>query len=212
MPEEDEAKSGLKSEIAELKPRDEKGHFIRVEKPQNPKGPQNPISRFFSKHTRYSKNQDDLLDIRVGNPLRRIVHLLEDIKKQRAFSFTLKGSLGIMGVFLALSVFGIFGGGQILCDRGNRTEIGVIKTLSVLESDSSTIPVLSRVLDYFAPRQWRNKVVLIRNDETVINLPYSRKVDFTKYVNYPVIATGSYNSCSQSLTITEPNGLQVYTR
>jgi len=37
------------------------------------------------------------------------VELLQDIKKQKAFSFTLKGSLGIAGVALALGMFGIFG-------------------------------------------------------------------------------------------------------
>lgn len=212
MAEEDVAKSELKSEVAKHKPRDEEGHFIHVEQPKNPQSPRNPISRFFSEYTHYSKNQDDLLDLRIGNPLRRIIHLLEDIKRQRAFSFTLKGSLGIMGVFLALSVFGIFGGGQILCDKGNRTEIGVIKTLNILESDSSRVPILSQFLDYFAPKQLRNKIVLIKNDETVINLPYSGNVNFTKYVDYTVIATGSYNSCSQSLVIKDANGLQVYVR
>lgn len=208
----DTAKSELRREVAEHRPRDDKGRFIRVGKPQNPKTPQNPISRFFTEHTYYSKNQDDLLDLRVGNPLRRIVQLLEDIKRQRAFSFTLKGSLGIMGVVLTLSVFGVFGGGQVLCEKGNRSEIGVIKTLSILEPNAPTIPVLSQFLDYFAQKQLHNKIVLIKNDETVINLPYSRNIDFTKYIGYTIIATGSYNSCSQSLAITDSNGLQIYVR
>lgn len=48
------------------------------------------------------------------------------------------------------------------------------------------------------------------NDETVISLPYSKKVDLTKFVNYPVIATGNYNSCSQNLTITDPTAIEIF--
>jgi len=94
-------------EVAKSEARDDKGHFIHVEKPspeqpQNPQPPQepqhqNPVSKFLSDHTRYDKSQDDLLDVHVANPLRRIAQLLEDIKRQKAFSFTLKGSLGLAG-------------------------------------------------------------------------------------------------------------------
>lgn len=231
MPEE-ENKSELKSEIAKAKPRDEEGHFVHAEPPNsNPShssNPSNPLTQFLGEHTHYSKSKDDLLDIHVGNPLRRITNILEEIRKQKAFSFTLKGSLGIMGVFLALSVFGIFGGGKILCDRGIQSEIGTIKTLQVLDSDPSTIPMLSFIIDYFAPKQMHNRTVLVKDNATVIRLPYSRNIDMTKFVNYPVypeftprvhseeqsrrvIATGNYDSCSQTLSVNDPSAIEIYT-
>src|SRR3990167_4871923 len=98
----EKVKSELKSTVAENKPRDSEGHFVRVEKPDTPPKPQGALDKFFGEHVGYHRNQDDLLDVRVGNPLRKIVELLEDIKRQKAFSFTLKGSLGIAGVALAL--------------------------------------------------------------------------------------------------------------
>lgn len=215
----------LKSEIAQQKPRDEEGHFIHTDQTQpsseaSAKADQNPISKFFSEHTHYSKSQDDLIDLHIGNPLRRIALLLEDIKRQKAFNFTVKGSLGIMGVILTLSIFGIFGGGQILCDRGTQVEIGTVRQLQITQEDpSSGIPVLSQILDYFRPKQMRPKFVLIKNDETVIQLPYSNKVDFAGFTNpvFPqisekVIATGNYNSCSQTLTIKSPSALEPYNK
>lgn len=209
MPE-DKIESELKSEIARHKPRDEEGHFVHVEPPQSPKPPQNPIEKLFSHNVHYSKNQDDLLDVHIGNPLRRITKLLEDIKKQKAFSFTLKGSLGIMGVFLALSVFGIFGGGKILCDKGVQTEIGRVKTLQVMDANPSTIPVLSLIIDYFAPKSLHNRHVLIRDDQNVIRLLYSHNVDITQYANYPVIVTGDYDACAQIITVTNPSAVEIY--
>ncbi len=215
----------LKSEIAQQKLRDEEGHFVHTEQPtgsfeSNEKPAGNPISKFFSEHTHYSKSQDDLIDLHVGNPLRRIALLLEDIKRQKAFNFTLKGSLGIMGVLLTLSVFGIFGGGQVLCERGTQVEIGTVRQLQIVEEDPSTgIPVLAQILDYFRPVQKRPKFVLIKNDESVIQLPYSRNVDLTKFTNpispdlgQKVIATGNYNSCSQTLTVKNPLAVEPYNK
>src|SRR5436190_1901612 len=112
-----EGLSPAKSVAAKKRVRDENGHFFSPEPVVPPPPPpivtpksSNPLSTFFSTNTHYDKNKDDLLDVHVGNPLSRITKLLEDIKKQKAFNFTLKGSLGVMGVVLVLSVFGIFGG------------------------------------------------------------------------------------------------------
>ncbi|MBI3984426.1 MAG: hypothetical protein HY344_00575 [Candidatus Levybacteria bacterium] len=168
-----------------------------------------PISKFFKENTHYSKTKDDLIDIHVGNPLYRIVELLEDIKKQKAFSFTLKGSLGIMGVFLALSVFGIFGGGKILCDKGSQSQIGEIRVLNIEDNIPSQIPLLDPFLDYFAPRQTYKRTVLIKNDGDVVRLPYVRNLDFSKYLDQYVIATGNFDSCGQTLTLEDKEGMEM---
>lgn len=226
---EDEETREKKSEIAEQKPRDAEGHFIPtpepVVNPPTPTPPTNPFSKILSEVERtkllsevngqasvVKSSSDDLLDVHVGNPLRKIVVLLEDIKKQKAFSFTLKGSLGIAGVALALGVFGVFGGGQILCERGVQSQIGTVKVLNTTEVESSGVPVLSQILDYFSPKQTHNKTVLIKPDYTVVSLPYSSKVDYTKFVEMPVIATGSYNSCSQTLTIVDNKDIQIFAK
>ncbi|HVZ67492.1 MAG TPA: hypothetical protein VG917_04455 [Patescibacteria group bacterium] len=175
------------------------------------KTPKDPIGKLISEHTEYSKNKDELLDIHVGNPLKRITELLEEIKKQKAFSFTLKGSLGIAGVFLALSIFGILGGGAILCDKGNQSQVGIVKVLNVKDTDNaSDLPVISLWINYFAPKHTYNRTVLVKQNGDIIRLPYSNKVDFSNYSNYQVLATGSYDSCSQSLTINDPSGIEVY--
>lgn len=138
-------------EIARTETRDNQGHFVKAGQPQTsqesptnaptgspetqakPAG--NAIWRFFAKYANSSKSQDDLIDAHIGNPFVKIMTLLEEIKRQKAFNFTLKGSLGIMGVVLTLSVFGIFGGGQILCDRGTQVEIGTVRQLQVSQED-----------------------------------------------------------------------------
>ena len=226
---EDEETREKKSEIAEQKPRDAEGHFIPtpepVVNPPTPTPPTNPFSKILSEVERtkllsevngqasvVKSSSDDLLDVHVGNPLRKIVVLLEDIKKQKAFSFTLKGSLGIAGVALALGVFGVFGGGQILCERGVQSQIGEVKVLDIKQESSAKILVIDNLLNLLNPKELDNRVVLIRNNETALAISYSKNVDVAKFINHPVIVTGSYNSCSQTITVNDAKGLQIYTK
>ena len=216
------AEESLKSVVAENKPRDEHGHFVKKEIPQVPTTPKNLATKLLEeingKSANVKESSDDLIDIHVGNPLRKIVTLLQEIKQQKAFSFTLKGSLGIAGVALALGVFGVFGGGQILCERGVQSQIGTLKVLNSTEVESSGVPVLSQILDYFSTKQTHNKVVLVKPDYSVISLSFrslgegGSKVDYTKFIEMPVIATGNYNSCSQTLTITDNKDIQIFAK
>lgn len=170
-----------------------------------------PVSKVISESTHVDHDSDKLLDIHVGNPLRRIAELLEEIKQQKAFSFTLKGSLGIAGVFLALSLFGVLGGGQILCDKGVQTQIGTVKVLNIKEVETaSDIPILSSFINYFGPRNTYNRTVIVTESGKAISVPYSRFAKIADYKNLKVAATGNYNSCSEELTISENTAIELY--
>ena len=198
----------LKSEVTENKPRDEEGHFINIPKITPTKS---VLDNFLLSHTGNYKSQDDLLDIKIGNPLGKIVKLLEEIKKQKAFSFTLKGSLGIAGVVLTLSVFGLFGGSQIICDKGIQTHIGVVRILNAREIYTPSVPMLSFVLDLIAPPQKliKNRIILIKQDNSTIYLPFKEAVDISKYNNNNVITTGRFNSCTQTLDIADITDIET---
>ncbi|RJQ38041.1 hypothetical protein C4559_02350 [Candidatus Microgenomates bacterium] len=182
-------------------------------------GKQNPIAHFFSEHTHahYPKKQDDLIDIHIGNPLRKIMQLLEDIKNQKAFSFTLKGSLGVMGVALALSLFGIFGSSKMLCDKGIQTQVGIVKELYSITQEES-IPIFDGIANYYnslllftSNTKTQNKrVILLKADNSTIFLPYLNNITYIPYLNRQIFATGQYDSCSQTLTPSSPLDLQLF--
>ena len=201
----------LKSEIAENRPRDDEGHFIPQEKVEEHEK-KSGFEKIFSENVHYDKGKDDILDVHVGNPLRKITQLLEDIKKQKAFSFTLKGSLGLAGVVLALGIFGVLGAGNLLCGKGIQKQIGVIKVLNVQEEEPATIPLLSNITDYFSPRAKHNSTILIKSDETIITIPYNKNINVSQYQNLPVVATGDYDACGQTLTLKDPSGMEVYVK
>ena len=182
----------------------------KEESPEEKAKKKDDVEKFISSNVHYNKNDDDVLDVHIGNPLTKIVKLLEEIKKQKAFSFTLKGSLGIAGVVLAFSFLGILGAGNMLCSKGVVSEIGTVQVLNIMEPDPPAIPVWSDFVAWFFPRSQRNAVVLVRDDDFVIHLPYKQGVKFDEYHGLPVIATGSYDACARSLTVDDQSGVEVY--
>jgi hypothetical protein len=215
--------SPKKSEIAKEKLRDDKGHFIHsspstqstpTEKPT----PEYPTIPGVAVH----KTNDDntLVDVHLNNPLHRITEILEDIKKQKAFSFTLKGSLGIMGVVLAFSVFGFFGTAHILCDKGIQTKSGTIKVIHPdLSEDqvpglygeiSSAVKYYSNLVTGTQTDVKRDTVryILYTADHEAIHLVPSSGITLQPVQNSSFFATGNYDSCSEEMRIEKAKNIE----
>lgn len=205
------AKDKLKSQATSSRPRDEKGHFISL---PDFKSAKNPLEKLLISHTGNYKDEEDLLDIRIGNPLRRVIALLEEIKRQKAFSFSLKGSLGLAGVILAISLFGIFGGGKMICDKGTQSIVGTVRVLNEREIYSKPVPLITYLLELVATpqKQIKNRMILIKNDLETVYLPFSEELDVSKFNSYPVIATGNYNSCSHELMVIDKDSIELFVR
>ncbi len=170
-----------------------------------------PISNFFKKNStvKKSKDDDELLDIRVGNPLKRITRLLEDIKNQKAFSFTLKGSLGIMGVALVIGSFGLFGGTKAFCQKGVQTKLGTLKILAFQDRQGDTWVDFVPILNSFFSKGMINRTVLITPNNEIfrIILPTNFPNSHLPSPNSQFV-TGSLDSCSNTITVEDGNGLQ----
>jgi hypothetical protein len=157
---------------------------------------------------------DTLLDVKIGNPLRKITQLLEDIKKQKAFSFTLKGSLGVAGIALIVTTFGIFGGTKAFCSKGTQSHIGTLQVLNMIDQPDRSIIVERMIVIWDAltgndfTRKPRQRMVLIKNDESVLTI--KERVEGLSITSFkgPVIATGDLDACSNTLTIKDINGIQ----
>lgn len=192
-------------QVAAQMERDSAGHFLK-------KAEENVKDTFshLEKNVQYNKNQDDLLNVHVGNPLKRITDLLEEIKKQKAFAFTLKGSLGLAGVAIALSVFGFFGGSKILCDKGTQTQIGTVRVLNTMEPESSNIPLIGFFVDFLrntlGTQTTHNRIVLELEDTSTIQLPLTKASPQT-FKDQLVYTTGPYDSCSRVL---KAQSIEVY--
>ncbi len=231
----DGKKTELEEEIAALPPGNEIPEAVLpVEEVDGVSG----VKEFLDKHVHPSQDKDELIDIHVGNPLRRIAQILEDIKKQKAFSFTLKGSLGIMGVAVALSFFGIFGGSKALCDKGTQSLIGKVQQLAYI--DEGDFPLLTQIADAYSvliggrPHEKpTTRLILVHEDKSTIHVQLARILDrggpipqwlaeilvprsYLQPAAYGLspmfVVTGQYDSCSRILTIKDPSAVEPYNK
>ena len=208
-----------KSEIASKRQRDAHGRFLPSPNTNNSKTKSdpdsartNPLTEFLHKETSVHKSQhDELIDIHVGNPLRKITELLEDIKRQKAFSFTLKGSLGVAGIAVVIGTFGIFGGSQILCDKGTQTKIGQVRELVYKEnSDRTLLSYIPFVESLFPDRKVPRKI-LLTPDGKIIHIVLNNKTSIASILPTDAFfLTGSYDSCSDTLKIDQQTGIQQF--
>lgn len=219
------------AEAAASQPHDAHGHFAPKPKPQpeqpgqstNSPAPQlspNPLTSFFHQQTKVSKtvNDDTLVDVHIGNPLRRITMLLEEIKRQKAFTFNIKGSLGMAGILLVLATFGIFGGTKALCNKGEQSHIGMIMQLNLPEP--LPVPsILERALNAWSTltgnttqiqSATHNRLVLVKQDQTVFHILDAIPSNVLFVSNVPYILTGDIDNCSQTITLKTPNAIQEY--
>lgn len=160
-----------------------------------------------------TKDDNTLVDVHVNNPLKKVLTLLEELKKQKAFTFDIKGSLGIAGILLVVSTFGLFGGDKLLCDRGTATQVGLVRILQITEdTDSLNLSWYDNMLvQYFGykPNVTKNRVVLLLSNGSPLHIV----TDFTDKLaglnGRSAFITGSYNSCSQTMTVTDEKGLEA---
>ena len=122
-----------------------------------------------------------------------------------------------MGVALTLSVFGIFGGSKMLCDKGIQTQVGLIKELDSNTIERSTVPILGAVFDYYNNLftsqntiSQKKRIILLKDDKTSIYLPSARGISYYNYLNAQVYATGQYDSCSQVLKPSDQSDIQPF--
>jgi hypothetical protein len=137
---------------------------------------------------------------------------LEQIKKQKAFSFTLKGSLGIMGIALVLGTFGFFGGTKALCDKGTMTKLGTMRELSFKENSERTFLYYIPFLDKLFPDRRVPRKILVQEDGKLIHIIGKNDVDFMVSTPGEKTLTGAYDACSETLTVDDQLGIQQFVK
>jgi hypothetical protein len=203
------------------RPHDTHGRFTHVDEPHPLQPPHIPLSSNKIPGVEIHKTSDDntLVDVHVNNPLHKVVQLLEDIKKQKAFSFDIKGSLGVAGIFLVLTTFGIFGGTRAFCSKGEHSHIGRVVVLTMVEEQSEPA-LVERMVNAWnvlmnpttptPPTIPTHKVVLVQSDKAVYHLIGIPVETVKAILNQQSIVTGEVDACSQTIKVEDSSSIQPY--
>ena len=195
--------------------RDKFGHFLKSKQENGA----NFITSLMKKNVIISKSQekiddDTLVNIHVNNPLTKIVDLLKDIKRQKAFSFSIKGSVGIMGMTVVLVGGGILGGSRIVCNKGTQARIGEVRVLEYSQPATSAEPIKDKIRAIFgrvatsAPMEakW---VILVNTRLDTIRLLNKNQTYLEAFAGQNVVAVGEFNGCNQELTVMD-GGIEAF--
>src|SRR5258706_9616372 len=121
-------KSKAKSKVAKKRVRNELGYFAPVVS--------GPISVSTSKAKSSDMgSSDDLVSIKVRNPLHKIVQILQEIKSHQATNFNLHFSIPLIALPVFIIAFlGVFqlGRAQVTCFPTFTSKIGTLKTITVM--------------------------------------------------------------------------------
>jgi len=153
-----------------------------------------------------NQNQDEeLVDIKVHNPLKRIYQLLTDIKKHQETTFAFKFTIPLIALPVAIAILLGVGGFQLgrlnpVCQTSFTTYFGRLYSLRVVKPASSSL--WSRWFSWLSvPQQViATQTVLQQVDQTlVINVPKSVNID--QFHNQQVAISGELNPCTQVLEV-----------
>lgn len=162
-----------------------------------------------------TSDPDTLVDVHVGNPISPVKKIWEEIKKQKAFSFSIKGSLGLAGIIIAISAFSIFGGTKIMCLAGQQSHIGVLMQLNIKEGQDS-LTIVDRIVNLWnrltgQPVKKSKRpgyiVVLVQEDKSVLQIKGEIPENLLTSAS-TVIITGDMDSCSRTITLKGQSAIQ----
>lgn len=217
MPEKPRTTSPVKAIIAAKRPRDANGHFIK--------------NNILSVDEESDPNDETLINLKVTNPLRRIIMILKDIKRRQATTIDLKFTIPLIAlpVFMLIA-FSLGKNSSVLaaCGGNVQTKIGLLYTLQATDSNQpglfeKTKQTLTTNLPFLAPllttnylpggstssgRQ-ANHQILIQRDNTAITIENPKNISLTTYNTRQVFVTGKVNTCENTIEVQNDSSVQL---
>lgn len=165
-------------------------------------------------HLSQDAEGEELIDIKVHNPLRRLYAFLDYLKTHGELKIAFRFTVPLVAVVtLALVAIGITGFSTLnrlasVCPTQNATRIGRLYRLTVEEGSSKPLSLFGIVLVPAAAPKLNTQTVLRDGSET-FTLTLPQNLDSTVFHEQTVAATGDFNPCSHTLAITSTRNLTL---
>ena len=166
------------------------------------------------------ETEDDatLIDIKVTNPLKRIYELLQDIKKHQSTTFSLRFTIPLIALPIFLLVAFHLGRGSYVCTQEFTSKKGIIKIVNI------DVPVVN---ENFFSNLWvklglpdtdgtstlyttNDRVLLDSQTGEIVQVLTAKAIDINKYQDRNVIVSGTYSTCTHTMTLNSENNISIY--
>lgn len=193
--------------------RDQKGHFVTNKSESS--GPTNILSNLI--HAGEGHDDTTLIDLKVTNPLRRIVEAIHDLKKHQSTTFSFKFTIPLIALPVFLFVAFQLGRVQTACNQSITSKVGIIKNIQV-QIPKENISWISWIWAFFPtlPKLEKNEQ-LMTEDRTILISPQSETItvlhhstlNLRSYENQKVLLTGKFSACSSIITLESEKNISM---
>lgn len=183
---------------------------------------QNLLSRLVNTETTQKDTAGEpMVNLKINDPFHKIYSLLKDIKAKQSATFSFKSTVPIMWLVVGLSIIGFggfqFGRVQISCGQIVTTKIGVVTHISVLVPENSGLfqyikNLIPQIPIPVSPAKLvaQQRTLLIDTSETITNIIHPSSLNLDRFENQKVLLTGTYSSCTGSMTLDAVENIRVY--
>lgn len=186
-----------KSQVAQSKTRDTFGKFIKI--------------------NQQSEDNENLVDIKVHNPLKKLYQFLDSIKKRSVTTISFKVSIPLLVLPLVVAaIFGYSGFklGRVfspICQSFSTSKTGVLYLHNVTEPESDNL--FTQIIPFWPQSEVKMKLVtFLSGQDSDYTLVYKVGINLQQFNQRHVAVYGEYNPCTQSLTVSSPKTLCSFQR
>lgn len=169
----------------------------------------------FGKFIKFDEDNhgDNLVQVSVHNPVKRIYQLLSDIKKHQETTFAFKFTIPLIALPIIMAVLFGLGGFQLgklaspFCQSTFTPRSGQLLVTSVQKPPAE--PFWEKLFFWSAPAPQDMQtltVLLSQNEPITINT----KLDLVDFHQKSVLVVGDFDSCSHTLSLTSRSNISLF--
>ncbi len=157
-----------------------------------------------------SEKDDTIVDVKVRNPFHKIMNLLQDIKSKQSTTVSMRFTIPLIALPIVLLAAFQLGRAQTVCASRFTSQIGVLRSLTVMSPIEGTVDVYSHLLSFFPdiPRLQKaeelhlaRRTILVGLDGKILDVLHDEKLKMKGFDGEGVILSGNLSPCAGTISL-----------
>ena len=203
-----------RSKEAQKRKRDAHGHFIPLKPKVKVSGQANLLEKLVD--TSGDPDSDSMMGIYFRNPFKKMIEILDDIRKKQSTRVNLSLTIPLVALPIVILMAFQFGRYQSSCTDHFSSQVGTLQSVTIERSVApdhwflkalSYLPFMEGI---YNRRETVTQPVLVNAEDEGIILNNEGGADLDPFTQSKIIAFGTYNSCTKTLTLDSPQNISNY--
>lgn len=185
--------------------------------PTDPPKPSFLAGLFSTNKSNDDAQKDDLVDIRVHNPLRRVVELLKDLKRHQNTTVSLRFTIPLIALPIVLLAAFQLGRVETACVPAFTTVVGNLDIIRI-RAPKNPPTLFGQIAGFFTQMPLLSKpsdltevtrAVLLTQRDGTLTLIHAADIGTVSFDKRDVIVSGYLNTCTRTITLDDAKNLSL---